>query len=75
MTVPECLEILLLSGQDEPFWSLKIKYVIFDEVHSLGSEEGAVWERLILLIDCPCTKMVTLILTPSFGIVSNCWQL
>lgn len=54
VTVPSCLEILLTHGVEDPFWAHKLKYVIFDEVHSIGSDEGDVWERLLLLIQCPC---------------------
>jgi len=53
VTVPSCLEILLTHGVEDPFWDHRLKYVIFDEVHSIGSEEGDVWERLLLLIECP----------------------
>ncbi|CAH3032867.1 unnamed protein product [Porites evermanni] len=53
VTVPECLEILFLSPRRQD-WTKNIRYVIFDEVHSLGQEVGAeVWEHLLLLIRCP----------------------
>ncbi|CAJ0942965.1 unnamed protein product, partial [Mesorhabditis belari] len=55
VTVPDCLETILLSTNPvvQQFVS-KIKYVIFDEVHSIGaSEEAAIWEHLLLLIRCP----------------------
>ena len=53
VTVPQCFELLLLSA-DGFDWSNKIKYVIFDEIHSIGSEDGAeVWEHILLMTKCP----------------------
>ena len=53
VTVPQCLEILLLSPVHED-WSKKIKYVIFDEVHAIAERgSGEVWEHLFALINCP----------------------
>lgn len=53
VTVPQCLDILLLSPRRYT-WLKNLKYVIFDEVHKLcGNEEGLVWERCLLLIRCP----------------------
>ncbi|CAJ0581105.1 unnamed protein product, partial [Mesorhabditis spiculigera] len=55
VTVPDAFEDLLLSKDavTKQFVN-KIRYVIFDEVHSIGSSDDAViWEHLILLINCP----------------------
>uniref|UniRef100_A0A4W3GM84 DExD/H-box helicase 60 n=1 Tax=Callorhinchus milii TaxID=7868 RepID=A0A4W3GM84_CALMI len=53
ITVPQCLEILMLAPQRQA-WVKKIRYVIFDEVHCLGGEIGAeVWEHLLVMIRCP----------------------
>ncbi|CAI5445530.1 unnamed protein product [Caenorhabditis angaria] len=55
VTVPECLEELMLSKTPaiQKFVS-HIKYVVFDEVHSIGaSPEAHIWEQLLLLIQCP----------------------
>ncbi|WKX99102.1 hypothetical protein Q1695_014184 [Nippostrongylus brasiliensis] len=55
VTVPESLEALMLSTNPkvQEFVS-HIKYVIFDEVHSIGaSPEAHIWEHLLLLIQCP----------------------
>uniref|UniRef100_A0A671ESY7 DExD/H-box helicase 60 n=1 Tax=Rhinolophus ferrumequinum TaxID=59479 RepID=A0A671ESY7_RHIFE len=50
VTVPQCLEILLLSPHHQQ-WVKRIRYVIFDEVHCLGGEIGAeVWEHLLVMI-------------------------
>ena len=53
VTVPQCLEILLLSPKRQN-WASRLNYVIFDEVHCIGGEIGGeVWEHLITLIRCP----------------------
>eukprot|EP00004_Rigifila_ramosa_P016048 TRINITY_DN3770_c0_g1_i1.p1 TRINITY_DN3770_c0_g1~~TRINITY_DN3770_c0_g1_i1.p1 ORF type:complete len:1599 (-),score=326.43 TRINITY_DN3770_c0_g1_i1:1345-6141(-) len=52
ITVPACLEILLLSPQ-HPQWVSRVKYMIFDEVHTIMAEEGTIWERLLLLVNAP----------------------
>jgi len=53
VTVPECFEMLLLSPQHEA-WRRRIRYVIFDEVHSIGDlTSGEAWEHTIALVDCP----------------------
>ncbi|CAJ0558517.1 unnamed protein product, partial [Mesorhabditis spiculigera] len=55
VTVPDAFENLLLSKTAEAKQFVnKIRYVIFDEVHSIGSSDDAViWEHLILLINTP----------------------
>lgn len=55
ITVPECLDMLLLSptktGQN---WAKKIKWILFDEVHTINDPmEGPVWERILQLTTCP----------------------
>ena len=64
VTVPQCLEILLLSPARQD-WASKIRYVVFDEVHCIGSEIGAeVWEHLLLLIRCPFLALSATIRNP-----------
>lgn len=51
MTVPECLDILLLhptvEGQE---WVKRLHWIIFDEVHGINEfERGPIWERLLHL--------------------------
>ncbi|KAK3987235.1 hypothetical protein QBC44DRAFT_331951 [Cladorrhinum sp. PSN332] len=57
VTVPSMLQILLLtpSNAESPkSFSNRLKWIIFDEVHSIGqSEEGVIWEQLLLMAPCP----------------------
>lgn len=53
VTVPECLEMLLVSPVYQS-WCQRIRYCIFDEIHCMSGEIGSdVWERTMLLINCP----------------------
>ena len=53
VTVPQCMEILLLSPSHQR-WCQNMKYVIFDEIHCMSGESGSdVWEKIMLLISCP----------------------
>ena len=53
VTIPECLEMLLLSTTHQR-WCQRIQYCIFDEIHCMsGDAASAVWERAMLLINCP----------------------
>ncbi|XP_018415534.1 PREDICTED: probable ATP-dependent RNA helicase DDX60-like [Nanorana parkeri] len=64
VTIPQCLEILLLSPHRQD-WVKKIKYVIFDEVHCMGGEIGAeVWEHLLVMIRCPFLALSATISNP-----------
>ncbi|KAK4226565.1 hypothetical protein QBC38DRAFT_480095 [Podospora fimiseda] len=57
VTVPSMLQILLLApanAETPKSFSNRLKWIIFDEVHSIGqSEEGVVWEQLLLMAPCP----------------------
>ncbi|OAX31611.1 P-loop containing nucleoside triphosphate hydrolase protein, partial [Rhizopogon vinicolor AM-OR11-026] len=54
VTVPEILAIMLLSPPLAKTWSHRLKYVILDEIHTIGQQEGgAVWEQILLLSPCP----------------------
>ncbi|CAF0862885.1 unnamed protein product [Adineta ricciae] len=53
ITVPECLEMLLLSASYQRRCQ-KIRYCIFDEIHCMSDDTNSdVWERTMLLINCP----------------------
>eukprot|EP01117_Protostelium_nocturnum_P014372 TRINITY_DN5469_c0_g1_i1.p1 TRINITY_DN5469_c0_g1~~TRINITY_DN5469_c0_g1_i1.p1 ORF type:complete len:1744 (+),score=799.57 TRINITY_DN5469_c0_g1_i1:145-5376(+) len=52
VTVPACLEILMMSPS-RVGWTRNIKYVVLDEVHCIGQENGEVWQRLLLMLPCP----------------------
>jgi ATP-dependent RNA helicase DDX60 len=54
VTVPDVLQILLLSPQLSKVWVPRLKRIIFDEVHSIGNLEGGViWEQLLLITTVP----------------------
>lgn len=45
---------MLLSPSNSRSWSPRLRYIIFDEIHSIGqAEDGVVWEQLLLLAPCP----------------------
>ena len=54
VTVPHILQIMLLAPTNAKSWSPRVRYIIFDEIHSIGqAEDGVVWEQLLLLAPCP----------------------
>lgn len=55
VTVPQCLEILLLARElaGPGGWRSKLRWVIFDEIHCINMDDGAIWERLLPLVPCP----------------------
>ena len=45
---------MLLAPSNAKTWAPRVKYIIFDEIHSIGqAEDGVVWEQLLLLAPCP----------------------
>lgn len=57
VTVPHILQIMLLAPSNSAkanSWSLRVKRIIFDEVHCIGqTDDGVIWEQLLLLCPCP----------------------
>ncbi|KAJ1300164.1 hypothetical protein OPQ81_011916 [Rhizoctonia solani] len=54
VTVPDILSIMLLSPSLSKIWVPHLKFIILDEIHSIGQLEGGqVWEHIILLSTCP----------------------
>jgi len=68
VTVPSILQSLLLapSNAKRPQdFSRRIKRIIFDEVHCIGqSEEGVIWEQLLLLAPCPIIALSATVANP-----------
>ncbi|KAG8924159.1 hypothetical protein FRC01_011869 [Tulasnella sp. 417] len=54
VTVPEMLAIMLLSPVLAAKWVPRLRWIVLDEIHTIGQQEGgAVWEQLILFAPCP----------------------
>ncbi|KAG9050595.1 hypothetical protein FS837_004120 [Tulasnella sp. UAMH 9824] len=54
VTVPEMLAIMLLSPVLAATWVPRLRWIVLDEIHSIGQQEGgAVWEQLLLFAPCP----------------------
>ncbi|EXU96040.1 DEAD/DEAH box helicase [Metarhizium robertsii] len=72
ITVPHMLQIMLLAPSNAKTansWSLRVKRIIFDEVHCIGqSDEGVIWEQLLLLAPCPIIALPATVGNPmDFG--------
>mmetsp|Transcript_92223 Transcript_92223/g.176876 ORF Transcript_92223/g.176876 Transcript_92223/m.176876 type:complete len:1979 (-) Transcript_92223:351-6287(-) len=66
VTIPHILEMLLLSAQNQD-WVKRLKYVIFDEVHCIGEQEGGVqWEHSMQTIPCPFIALSATVADPKF---------
>ena len=50
ITVPQCLDILMMSSKA---FASRLRWIVFDEVHSLMQDNGEVWERNLIACDCP----------------------
>ena len=65
VTVPSILQIMLLTPANEKSFSKRIKWIIFDEVHCIQqSDEGVIWEQLLLLAPCPLIALSATIGNP-----------
>ncbi|GJJ07983.1 hypothetical protein Clacol_002190 [Clathrus columnatus] len=64
VTVPDVLTILLLSPPLARIWVPRIKWIILDEIHSIGQDGGAIWEQIILLAPAPIIGLSATIGSP-----------
>ncbi|KAG2133518.1 hypothetical protein BD769DRAFT_1638952 [Suillus cothurnatus] len=45
---------ILITVPDMLMWTPRLKYVILDEIHTIGQQEGGtIWEQILLLSPCP----------------------
>ncbi|KAF7156431.1 hypothetical protein CNMCM5623_010101 [Aspergillus felis] len=66
VTVPHFLQIMLLSSSNATTWAPRVKCIIFDEIHSIGhTEDGLVWEQLLLLAPCRIIALSATVGNPS----------
>jgi hypothetical protein len=70
VTVPQCLGILFLTASNSR-WTLRIRHIIFDEVHCIGEKGGEIWEQLLLLME---PKMGFLALSATLGNADHFYQ-
>ena len=47
------LAFMLLSPNMAKMWTPRIRRIILDEIHTLGTQPGGVWEQILLLARCP----------------------
>ncbi|KAK2461121.1 hypothetical protein APHAL10511_006648 [Amanita phalloides] len=65
VTVPEILVTMLLSPPMARNWTSRIKWIVLDEIHCVGQQEGgAVWEQIILFAPCPIIGLSATIGSP-----------
>nr|CAD7411192.1 unnamed protein product [Timema poppensis] len=65
VTVPQCLELLLLSPRQHS-WVSRLRYVILDEIHCLAGQSGGIsWERCLLMIPCPFIALSATVGSPA----------
>eukprot|EP00929_Paragymnodinium_shiwhaense_P082526 TRINITY_DN4351_c0_g1_i1.p1 TRINITY_DN4351_c0_g1~~TRINITY_DN4351_c0_g1_i1.p1 ORF type:complete len:1954 (-),score=750.05 TRINITY_DN4351_c0_g1_i1:133-5994(-) len=66
VTEPHILEMLLLSPTHQE-WVKRLRYIVFDEVHCIGEQEGgSQWEHVMQLIPCPFIALSATVADPSF---------
>mmetsp|Transcript_80735 Transcript_80735/g.168380 ORF Transcript_80735/g.168380 Transcript_80735/m.168380 type:complete len:1314 (-) Transcript_80735:305-4246(-) len=61
---PRMLELALLSPSMQN-WVHRLRWIIFDEVHCIGDQEGTVWEHCIQACPCPFLALSATIANPS----------
>jgi len=66
VTIPHILEMLLLSPGNQD-WVNRLKYIVFDEVHCIGEQEGGdQWEHTMQTIPCPFIALSATVADPGF---------
>jgi hypothetical protein len=66
VTIPHILEMLLLSPSHQE-WVKRLRYIVFDEVHCIGEQEGGVqWEHCFQMIPCPFIALSATVADPFF---------
>merc|ERR1719487_1442360 len=66
VTIPHILEMLLVSPSAQD-WVKRLRWIIFDEVHCIGEQEGgAQWEHTMQAIPCPFIALSATVADPSF---------
>jgi len=65
VTIPHILEMLLTSPSHQE-WVKRLRYVVFDEVHCIGGEDGTQWEHSMQIIPCPFIALSATVADPSF---------
>mmetsp|Transcript_33055 Transcript_33055/g.51346 ORF Transcript_33055/g.51346 Transcript_33055/m.51346 type:complete len:2017 (-) Transcript_33055:221-6271(-) len=66
VTIPHILEQLLLSHSQQD-WVKRLKWIVFDEVHCIGEQEGGVqWEHTMQAIPCPFIALSATVADPGF---------
>ncbi|KAI9456771.1 hypothetical protein HD554DRAFT_2317482 [Boletus coccyginus] len=65
VTVPEILAIMMLSPALAKVWTPRVTYIILDEIHTIGQQEGgSVWEQIRLLAPCPIIGLSVMVGAP-----------
>ncbi|KIL59375.1 hypothetical protein M378DRAFT_14820 [Amanita muscaria Koide BX008] len=71
VTVPEIVATMLLSPAMARHWTPRIKWIILDEIHCIGQQEGgAVWEQILLFAPCPIIGLSATVGSPE---IFNNW--
>lgn len=64
---------MLLQPNLAKLWTPRIRRIILDEIHTLGSQAGGIWEQILLLARCPIIGLsATVGDAEAFNEVSTC---
>lgn len=57
---------MLLAPTNAKSWAPRVKWIIFDEIHSISqAQDGVVWEQLLLLAPCPIIALSATVGNPT----------